>query len=98
MLYKEALRLVEKNQHLIGRKYKGAIIDDIIVFPQKESSMNFFFELYSQTLNYEESISSFMDEQEFYVAVICEKDKLHKMGYFAPVSIDLIENSDLEII
>lgn len=97
MLYKEALKLAEKNRHLIGRKYKGAIIDDIIVYPLKETSMNSFFELYSHSLNYEESISSFMKEEEFYIIGICEKEKFYKNGFYAPVPLELIEDAILEV-
>jgi len=97
MKYENALKIVEKNQHLIGLNYKGARIDEIIIYPKKEKSLDIFLKLYLQSLNYKESIAKFLNEEEFHVAIICNKGMIDKAGWFAPIDIENINEAILNL-
>jgi len=96
MKYQNALKVVEKNQHLIVRQFKGLRIDEVIICPLKAKSLKEFLELYLQNYNSLESIKPFIGE-ELNVVVVCDIKRLDSNGWFAPLPIEYIEDAILDV-
>jgi len=95
MNYSEALRIVEKNQHLLGKKFKGATIDELIIYPLNTSSKEKFLKNYLQTLNYKKSISDFLSEKEFHIAIVIDKKRMDSMGWYSIIDIEEVKEAIL---
>lgn len=96
MEFKKALNIKELNEHLIGKFYKNARIDELFIYPKNKQSLDKFMELYLDSGNAEESLLPFLNDNDFHVAVLCEKEKLISFGYYAPIDIELIGEALLD--
>ena len=72
MTYAEAEKLVELNQHLIGKKVIGATIEELVIYPTNQSSYDQFIKTYIRTLDGKKSIIPFKNED---VDIHCIVDK-----------------------
>lgn len=64
MKYAEALEIVKKHSHLIGKiNEKGFIINELIIVPQDENKQNKYIQSYIQTRNAKLSIEPYINEE-----------------------------------
>ena len=91
MKYEEARMLVEKNRHLIGKKYKGRFIDEIIIYPIDPMYLAVFKQEYYSTLDAVESIKPFIDF-EVNVTAIVDKKMIVEDNMILFVSLEDLEN------
>ena len=75
MNLKGALELKSKNEHLVGLKYRGGTIDEIIIRPKNDEELDIFMKSYIRTLNAEKSLQPFLNS-DLDVFAVCEKDKI----------------------
>jgi hypothetical protein len=75
MTYLEAEILKEKNLHIIGSKYKGEKIDELIIHPINSMAFLEFIKIYTDSLNAEESVEIFKD-MDLIVSFIVNKKYL----------------------
>ena len=73
MNFNEAIILKAKNLHLIGKKDKGATIDELILVPTDQNLADQFLKLYIQTLDGDAAIKPFAGTDVFIVAVFDKK-------------------------
>lgn len=98
MTYLEAKQLKEKNLHIIGLKYKGGTIDEIIIHPTNQENFKKFIEVYldldsSYTDN---SISQFFQE-DVDISVIIDKENTWENGMFLFTNLLKLENENLNL-
>lgn len=93
MDYKEALRIKNLNDHLIGRLYKGAKIDEVIIYPNNKAVLDSFIKLYLETNDSAKALSPFMQQRDFHIAVICDKNKILTSGWFTPIDLEYISDA-----
>lgn len=74
MNFIEAVEWAKENQHLVGIRHKGAIIDEIIVYPKDEKAFSNFKKVYLRTLDPQKSIESFT-EHDCSVAAVFNKSR-----------------------
>jgi len=96
MNYKEATELKNKNEHLIGQKYRGSIIEEIIIRPSNEKEYDFFVKSYLRTLNANSSIAPFL-ESDLTVNVICDKAKIKTHNLFLITEIEKLLDENLDV-
>ena len=72
MEFFKAVKIAQANKHLIGKKLKDKTIDEIIIMPTNANSQNEFLKRYIQTLNAQESIVPFMND-DVVVCVSCKE-------------------------
>lgn len=73
MKFIDAIKLAEKNSHLIGKKFKGSRINEIIVYPTNEDAFDAFSKQYIRLDNAQEAIASFMNN-DVSVGVVTNKN------------------------
>jgi hypothetical protein len=86
MNYNEAVVLKEKNSHLIGKKDKGATIDELILVPTDEDLAEKVLKLYVQTLDSEKAIEPFAGMDVCIVAVF-DKKRIRGQNFFFKTDI-----------
>jgi hypothetical protein len=97
MNFSKAKKIVEANQHLIGKQWKGAIIDEIIIAPTDSSLRNIFEKMYLQTLNAQQSIKPFINS-DVNVIVVYNKKMIDNNGVMFYGSInDIPEEYDVKL-
>jgi hypothetical protein len=89
MKYNEAQKIIQEKSYLIGKKYKGGVIDELVIYPSNEKAKNQFKDVYIKTLNAEIAIAPFKDF-DVDVSAIVDKDKI-KTSFFMAVNIDEVE-------
>ncbi len=96
MTYKEANEIIENNKHLIGKEYKGARIDELIIRPINDKQFQEFAKLYIRSSNPEIAIAPFRN-QDVTVSIVCEKHKIRTSSIFLQTEIHNIEKEGLEV-
>lgn len=98
MNYSEASELKIKNEHLIGQKYRGGIIEELIIRPKNEKDFDVFMKSYLRTMNAELSIQPFL-RSDLNVDVICDKAKIktHNLILWTELEKLLDENLDVKL-
>lgn len=92
MNFIEAVRIAEANQHLIGKVWNGATIEDVIVAPTDTFQWSEFERFYISSLNAQESIVPFMNS-DVEVFVVCDRFRIRAQRIFVYTSIrNLLEN------
>ena len=86
MKYLDAVRIVEANKHLIGKKWDGATVDEIIVAPTDSEVYAEFEKLYFQTLDAQQSIIPFINT-DVEVFIVCDKERMRTQALFVYSSI-----------
>jgi len=95
MEYNKAIELIKKNNHLIGKKYAGAIIDEIIPVPSNPEMNELFRFKYKQTLDWQNSILPFTN-LDVNLFAIFEKNRMSMGGLLVYIAIEnLIDSFDV---
>lgn len=81
MNFKEASELKNKNEHLIGQKYRGGTIEELIIRPTNGREFEAFTKSYLRTMNAELSIQPFL-ESDLDVDVLCDREKIRTNSIF----------------
>lgn len=96
MEYNEALQFVEKNLHLIGKKDKGATIEELILVPTNAALRDDFLKLYLRTLDGNLAIQPYIGADVDIVAVFDKKRIVSQGVFFHTNILNLPDN--LEVI
>lgn len=80
MEFNQAIKLKEKNKHLLGKKDKGATIDELILVPTNNDSAEEFLKIYLQLLDGDKAIIPYTGSDVNVVAVF-DKKRTHQ-GFF----------------
>lgn len=86
MNFIEAVKKADVNKHLIGRRYKGAVIDEIIIAPKDCDEYDKFLKSYCASLDAQESVLPFMNSNvDLYI--VFDKSKIHQMNmvFISPI-------------
>ncbi len=90
MKFTEAVKMADKFKHLIGRKYKGSKLDEIIVVPTDCCELEKFEKMYINTLDAQKSITPFVDSEVRIVAVF-DKRQIRQNNLFIYTPIEQID-------
>ncbi|ARV08285.1 hypothetical protein BTO05_01005 [Winogradskyella sp. PC-19] len=96
MTYKEASELKNKNEHLIGQKYRGATIEELIIRPTNENEFDSFAIAYLRTMNAELSIQPFT-QSDLTLDVVCDRVKIRTNNLFIRTEIENLLDENLEV-
>jgi hypothetical protein len=96
MEFAKADDLKRKNQHLIGKQYKGATIDELILFPTDIKLSKDYLNIYMQIKDGEQAIKPFSGVDVDVVAVF-DKSTIDAQGFLFQTNI-LNLSSDLGVI
>lgn len=96
MNLKEALELKSKNEHLVGLKYRGGTIDEIIIRPKNDEELEIFIKSYIRTLNAEKSLQPFLNS-DLHVFAVCEKDKIRTSSVIFMTEIENLLDEKLDV-
>lgn len=77
----EATILKAKNLHLIGKKDKGATIDELILIPTNSDLADKFLQIYLRILDGEKAIIPFAGSDVYIVAVF-DKKRISGQNFF----------------
>ena len=86
MKYEKTIKLVELNKQLIGKKVIGATIDELVIYPTNQKSYDLFIKTYLRTLNGEEAIIPFKNE-DVDIHCVVDKGRIAANGLFAHASL-----------
>ena len=96
MNLKEALELKSKNEHLVGLKYRGGTIDEIIIRPKNDEELEIFIKSYIRTINAEKSLQPFLNS-DLHVFAVCEKDKIRTSSVIFMTEIENLLDEKLDV-
>ena len=96
MNYREASELKIKNEHLIGQKYRGGTIDEIIIRPKNDEELDFFMKSYIRSMNAEKALQPFLNS-DLHVFAVCEKDKIRTGSFIFMTEIENLLDENLEV-
>lgn len=91
MNYSKACELLLKNNHLLGGKYLGSTIDELILIPTDVELKNIFINIYLETMDGQKAIQSFVGTDVDIVAVF-SKRKIELERVFFHINIFNLEN------
>ncbi|MCR5549849.1 MAG: hypothetical protein K6F40_02775 [Bacteroidales bacterium] len=92
MNFVEAVKIADANQHLIGKVWNGATIEDVVVAPTDTLQWSEFERSYISSLNAQEAIIPFMNS-DVEVFVVCDRSRIRTQSLFVYSSIrNLPEN------
>lgn len=96
MEFLKAVELINKNQHLIGKKIEGAIIDELIVCPTDSNMFNDFSRQYLFVSNAQQAVAPYVNE-DVTVYAILDKHRIKTQSIFIYKKLIDLTN-DLEVI
>jgi hypothetical protein len=96
MNFKEATELKNKNEHLIGQKYRGGTIEQLIIRPTNGNEFDAFAQSYLRTMNAELSIQPFL-ESDLAVDVVCDRAKIRTNNLFLRTELDNLLDENLDV-
>lgn len=91
MKYGDAKKLVEKYSDFIGKKFRGIIIDEIIIYPTDSVCFAAFEREYYSTLDAVESIKPFID-LDVNVTAIIDKKGIIQGNMLLFISLEELDN------
>lgn len=91
MNFTDAVKIAEANQHLIGKIWKEATIDEIIIAPTDSALCSEFERLYIQSLNAQKSIVPFINS-DVEVFVVFDKHRIRTQNLIVYTSIHNLPN------
>jgi len=94
----KAQKIIEQNKHLIGEKYRGAQIDEFIIYPNSESEWDEFRERYLRTLNSDFATEPFLQNANLEIGVVCDKKRISINSIFFHTNIDNLKDEGLKIL
>ncbi|SHH17271.1 hypothetical protein SAMN05444372_11928 [Flavobacterium micromati] len=96
MKIKDATELKNKNLHLIGQKFRGGTIDEIIIRPKSDEELDVFMKSYIRSMNAEKSLLPFF-KSDLHVFAVFEKDKIRTSSVILMTEIENLLNEKLDI-
>lgn len=97
MNYYEAVKIAKANQHLIGKRWQGTTIDEIIIVPTDTRQREEFERIYVQTWNAQAAITRFINN-DVDLVIVCNKSLMRTMGVFCFDSIhNLTEEYEVKL-
>ena len=96
MNFNEATELKNKNEHLIGQKYRGGTIEELIIRPTNEKEFDVFLKSYLRTLNAENSIQPFLNSN-LTVDAVCDRAKIKTSNIFFRVELENLLDEKLDV-
>lgn len=96
MNFKEATELKNKNEHLIGQKYRGGTIEELIIRPTNVREFEAFTKSYLRTMNAELSIQPFL-ESDLDVDVVCDREKIRTNSIFFRTELENLLDENLDV-
>ena len=90
MKYKDAIKIVNDNINLIGKKTRLGQIDEIIIYPTDENLKEEFKKIYIKTGNANEAINSFINE-DVEISAIINKKMIIKQKIFFSTNLENIK-------
>ena len=98
MNYNDAVKIAKANSHLIGKEWKGATIDEIIIVPTDAEQRTKFERLYAQTWDAQSAIEQFTNN-DVDLAIVCNKSYMRTKGVFGFTSIhNLPEKYEVKLL
>lgn len=94
MKYNDAQEKKRNSEYLIGKNYRGAIINEIIIFPVEPAKLESFKLVYYETLNAEKAIEPFINDQVDVVAILL-KQQIEQNNMLLYVKLEDIHEEDL---
>ena len=96
MNYTEATELRNNNSHLVGQKYKGGIIEDIVIRPKNEKELDIFLKSYIRTMDGQLSVQPFINS-ELGVFIVCDKAKIRTSSLILMTEIENLLNENIDV-
>ena len=96
MNFKEATELKNKNEHLIGQKYRGGTIEELIIRPTNGNEFDAFTKSYLRTMNAELSIQPFL-ESDLIVDAVCDRAKIRTNNIFFRTELENLLDEKLDV-
>lgn len=96
MNFQEATELKNRNEHLIGQKYRGGTIEELIIRPSNASEFDVFAKNYLRTMNAELSIQPFL-ESDLTVDAVCDRAKIRTNNIFFRTEIENLLDENLDV-
>ena len=96
MNFKEATELKNKNVHLIGQKYRGGTIEELIIRPTNGKEFDAFTKYYLRTMNAELSIQPFL-ESDLTVDAVFDRAKIRTNNLFLKIELENILGKNLDV-
>ena len=87
MTFEEALKVVNDNKQLIGKRFCGAIIDEFLIAPTDSEQYKNFYNLYQQTLDAQASVVPFIN-CDLDILVVCDKKRISQEGIFVCLTLN----------
>ena len=81
MNFLKAVETAEKNKNIVGQKYNGGIIDEIIIYPTNPEMCKKFTLQYINSQNAQLSIIPYI-ETDVEIAVVIDKQRILKENIF----------------
>lgn len=91
MEYAKANEIINNNQHLIGKTFKGGRIDDLVIHPTDRNSHDEFTRSYIYNRNGAAAIQPFTKEDVDIYAII-DSGRINAHGVFLHASLGEISN------
>ncbi|OAD45605.1 hypothetical protein [Polaribacter atrinae] len=96
MTYQEAQKLKTNNSHIVGLKFNEEVIEEIIIRPTSFDQFQEFLKIYSDTLDAEESILGFTNE-DLIVSVVFNKVESLESGIFFQTPLLNLKDENLKL-
>lgn len=96
MTYLEAQKQKEENLHIIGLKYNGNIIEELIIHPTKPKEFEKFITEYLDEYDFEKAIQSFK-ETDLIVSAVFDKKNTWERNVFLQTPLHNLKNEDLNL-
>lgn len=96
MNFKEATELKNKNEHIIGQKYRGGTIEELIIRPTNGKEFDAFAKSYLRTMNAKLSIQPFL-ESDLAVDAVCDRAKIRTNNIFFRTELENLFDENLDV-
>ena len=87
MTYKEAIKVVKENSHIIGKKVRDVQIDDVIIYPRDEQSYDSFINNYIRTFDWEKSLIPFLGS-DMGIRCILDRHRINNGSVILYIELD----------
>lgn len=96
MNFKEVTELKNKNEHLIGQKYRGVTIEELIIRQTNGNEFDAFNKSYLRIMNAELSIQPFL-ESDLAVDAVCDRAKIRTNNLFIRTELENLLDENLDV-
>ena len=96
MNFSEATELKIKNEHLIGQKYRGGTIEELIIRPTNGEEFDVFVKSYLRTMNAELSIQPFL-KSDLAIDAVCDRARIRTNSLFLRTELENLLDENLDV-